>query len=397
MLKRLSFPELEYESSIFFLGPRKTGKSTYLKSRYPNSTKFNFLNSDIKIRYETKPQLLVDEIRAMKETGELIEPVILDEVQKVPELLNSVHQLIEDDGVRFILCGSSARKLHKQGVNLLGGRAITMKCFPFSYYELKINNTKFNLIKAMQRGLIPQHYLKEREGKELLKHYIINYLEQEIKQEALIRNTPSFYRFLDSLGFSNGELVNYSNIARDCGVSLYTVKEYYQIIIDTLLGTYIHPFKGNSKRQTISATPKFYLFDIGIANHLSNTFIESLDNSKAGKSFEHLIYLELLNYSQYKEKDVKINFWRTSHGYEVDFVISEYQKIKVAIECKLTKEVRSRDLKGITLFSEENEAEKLIIISQDKNKRLVKTKSGQKVMIMPWEDFLNDLWNQNIF
>ena len=280
---------------------------------------------------------------------------------------------------------------------MLGGRAIAKKCFPLTYGEITSDGLEFDLLKAMRNGLIPSHYLEENETKQLLNGYILKYLDLEIKQQGLVRKTASFTRFMDSLRYSNAELVNYTSIAKDYSVSAVTVKEYYQILCDTLIGTYLYPLQGANKRTSIYATPKFYLFDIGIANSISKTYIADLKSTDAGKSFEHFIYLELLAYNSYRDKFVDINFWRTKHGVEVDFIISEYKKIKVAIECKLTSNIRERDLKGINAFAEEHDAEKLIIVCQESSFLSMKTKSNKEVLIMPWQELLTDLWNDKIF
>lgn len=397
MIDRYIFPETETKSSIILLGTRKAGKSTYLNERYPNSTYADLLDPDTYDKYKSKRSAFLNEIETLKKTNKLIEPVIIDEIQKIPELLDSVHLLIEKYKIKFILCGSSARKLYRAGVNMLGGRAIGKRCFPLTYYEIVNSDIPFDLLKAMQQGLIPDHYLNDTEYKHIIRTYVREYIDLEIKAEGLVRNVDSFYKFVNSIGFCNTDLMNYSNIARDCGVTAKTVKTYYDILCETFMGSYIYPFKNSNKRQTISSTPKFYLFDIGIANHLSKDNIESLDSSAAGKLFEHFIYLELLAYNEYKDRFADFYFWRTKHDIEVDFIISQYKKVKVAIECKLSKNIRSRDLKSIEAFAEENDAEKLILVSLDTSFIIKQTKNGKDVYLMPYDMFLKDLWSGEFF
>ena len=396
VLERVIKLNLSPGQSAFFFGPRKTGKSTYLKHKFAGSKYYDLLKTDEFTRLMKEPHLLREEILALKKLGKLIQPVIIDEVQKIPTLLDEIHWLIENENISFILCGSSARKLHKAGVNLLGGRAIGKKCYPLVSAEFKLNNKDFNLLNAMQRGLVPSNYLTEN-YKPLLESYVNDYLTQEIKNESLVRNLPAFSKFLESVGFTNGELINYSNIAADCAVSANTIKEYYQILVDTLVGYFIYPLKFNHKRQVISATPKFYLFDVGVANWLSKISIVQLNGTAAGKSFEHFIYLELLAYSKYYDKFIDITYWRTKSGLEVDFIISENREIKLAIECKLSKQAKKNNLKGIFNFAEDYQADKLIVISQDPEIRLLKSKTGQVIIVMPWQVFLEDLWQGNIF
>lgn len=396
MLKRAISLNSDIKYSVFFFGPRKTGKSTYLKKKFPKSKYFDLLEKDVFNKLIVSPHLLREEILAAKENSDFSQPVIIDEIQKLPLLLDEVHWLIENANIIFILCGSSARKLYKAGVNLLGGRAISKKCFPLSFFEFFASKVNFDLLRAMQQGLIPSNYLED-DYQPLLDAYVHDYLALEIKNEGLVRSLPSFYKFLESVSFTNGELVNYSKVATDCAVSANTIKEYYQILCDTLVGNFIYPYKSSHKRQIISSTPKFYLFDIGIANWLSKTNITHLQGELAGKSFEHFIYLELLSYTKYNSKFVDIYFWRTKSGLEVDFIISEKREVKIAIECKISSCVKKSDLKGILAFSAENENTKMIVVSQDKSARLLDTPNGNKITIMPWQDFLKNLWEKEYF
>jgi len=232
-LLKLTLPE---QKSAFLWGARQTGKSYYLLEHFPKSVYYDLLETDLRARFEKSPSLLREEILALP-ANKLKQPIIIDEIQKVPDLLDEVHWLIEKQHVQFILCGSSARKLRKQGVNLLGGRALRYHFYPLTYTEIP----DFDLLTALNQGLLPAHYTSKH-ADALLEAYVLDYLNEEIRGEGLVRNLPSFSRFLDSVAFTNGEMTNYANIARDCGVSAKTVENYYQILIDTLLGYAIEPY-----------------------------------------------------------------------------------------------------------------------------------------------------------
>jgi len=230
-IKRILNIDLPPRQSAFLWGPRKTGKSTYLKERFPHSLVYDFLQTDLFLEFSKQPSLLRERLLA-KGNDVLNYPVILDEVQKVPQILDEVHWLIENKGLRFILCGSSARKLKRGKANLLGGRAWRYEMFPLVTAELE----NLNLLRVLNRGMMPDHYLQES-YKKALRAYTQDYLKEEVFDEGLTRNIPAFARFFDAMGYSHGELTNYSNIARECGVDSKTVKEYYQILVDTPLGT----------------------------------------------------------------------------------------------------------------------------------------------------------------
>ena len=368
-------------------GARKTGKSTFLKEHYPNSIYFDLLKIESYLPIAKDPSIFKEQL--LSNSKELLKlPIIIDEVQKIPILLNEIHWLIENMGMSFILCGSSARKLKRGAANLLGGRAWNHYFYPLVYKEIP----DFNLLKALNSGLIPSHYLSENYSKSQ-KAYIENYLKEEIQAEGIVRNLPSFARFLDSISFSHGQLTNFSNIARDCGIDSKTVKEYYQILIDTLLGNFIYPFKERLGRDIITTAPKFYLFDVGIANRLSNKRIEELRGEDAGKSFEHFILMEIIAYKGIMDKDFEINFWRTKSGHEVDFVLD---RGKIAVEVKISNQVQKIDLKGLIAFGERNKNSKLYVVSLDKNPRKIIVGNKSTILVLPYKHFLEKLWNGEI-
>lgn len=372
---------------MFLWGARQTGKSTFLRERFPESAYFDLLNTDLYTLYDKEPWAFREAIRLLP-AEQKEHPIIIDEIQRVPELLNEVHGLIENEGLSFILCGSSARKLRRGGVNLLGGRAWSYYFYPLVYPELK----DADLLRVLNYGTIPAHYLSEYPKKEL-KNYIGVYLREEIQAEGLVRQLNKFSRFLDSVAFSHGEILNYANIARDCHIDGKTVKEYYQILVDTLIGYFIEPYAKKNKRNIIVATPKFYLFDIGVANALKGVYLEKVSGSEAGRAFEHFILLELIAYKGLQDKDFKITFWRTNDSkYEMDFILGDAE---VAIEVKLTQSVNSSHFKSIKVFAEEHSPRTIILVCQEPRPRLIQQPYGD-VMVLPYKDFLEKLWAGNI-
>ncbi|MBM3403407.1 MAG: ATP-binding protein [Bacteroidetes bacterium] len=382
MLKRILNLELPEKQSAFLWGPRKTGKTTYLRSRFPDSINYDFLETDLFLEFSKKPSLLREHLLA-KDQKSLSDPVILDEVQKIPQIMDEVHWLIENKGFRFILCGSSARKLKRGGANLLGGRAWRFEMFPLATPELQ----DYDLFKILNRGLIPSHYLDENYSRSL-RAYTQDYLKEEVFAEGITRNVPSFSRFYDAMGYSHGELVNYSNIARDCGVDSKTVREYYQILVDTLMGKMIEPFKRRQNRQVISKSSKFYLFDVGLAGAITKRTLEEEKGEAFGKAFEHFILMEIMAYNSYHEVDFDINFWRTKSGLEVDFILGQGE---VAIEVKGTNRVEKRVIYPISVFSQEFRPKISLIVCNERTERIV-----DGIRIVPYRIFLSDLWEGKI-
>ncbi len=375
---------LPKKQSAFLWGARKTGKSSYLHSHYPQSLYFDFLDTQRFMQFTRAPYTFREEVLA-QEPSLLEQPIIIDEVQKIPDVLNEVHWLIENANAQFILCGSSARQLKTQSTNLLGGRAWIYHFYPLIFPEIP----KFDLLKAMQRGLIPDNYVSEDDViQNNLQAYVDVYLTDEIRNEGLVRNLAGFARFLDVAGLSNGDMINFNNIARDCGVERETVQNYYQILIDTMLGYFIYPYNKKIKRDIIMSVPKFYLFDIGIANYLSRQIITDLKGAAAGKCFEHYILMELIAYKSFMRKRFDICYWRTKTGLEVDFVLGNAE---IAIEIKISNQVHLSDLKGLVAFCEEHKKAKAIVVSQDVKPR--KLLEPIEIDILPWQLFLEKLWN----
>lgn len=364
------------KSSCFLWGPRQTGKSTLLKTLFPNAPYYDLLLSDEFERLNRRPAFLREELLA----NTLVGPVIIDEVQKIPQLLDEVQWLIVNHHIQFILSGSSARKLKRDGGNLLGGRAVRYELYPLVSSEIE----HFNLLHALNNGLLPNHYLAE-DSSRLRSAYIGDYLKEEIAAEALSRNIPAFARFLEVAAFSQGEIVNFTNIAQECGLSANTAKDYFQILVDTLIGYWLPAYQKRAKRRLVQA-PKFYFFDVGIANTLLKREAINYGTEIFGRAFEQFIFQELMAHRHYSGQEYAISYWRTTSGFEVDFIIGNGEKT-IAVEVKGVPEVQSRHLKGLRAFAEEHPASKLIVVSLDARPRLV-----DGIHILPVQDFLNTLW-----
>jgi predicted AAA+ superfamily ATPase len=362
------------KQSLFLWGARQTGKSTLLKQLFPDGLWFDLLKSDVYRRYQKDPSQFREVIIA-NTTSKV---VIVDEIQKLPELLNEIHWLIENYQVRFIMSGSSPRKIIRSNANLLVGRGLRYELYPFIQAEIP----EFNLLKALNNGLLPRHYLSQN-PKKMIEAYLGNYLRDEIISEAKIRNINAFNLFLEAAAFSNGEIINYTNIASECGVSSVTVRDYFQILEDTLIGRFVPSFQKKPKRRVILA-PKFYYFDVGIANYLLKRGSIEIGSEAFGNALEHFIYQELYAHSSYSDLNYSISYWRTTSQIEVDFILGNHE---VAVEVKGTNNVQSRHLKGLKSFSEEYKVKKLVIVSNDPMERSI-----GDITILPWNLFLKKLW-----
>jgi uncharacterized protein len=364
------------KESAFLWGARQTGKSTLIKALYPHvQYYFDLLLNNEFERFQRNPSLL----REILEFADNTQPVIIDEIQRLPDLLFEIQWLIVNRNIQFILSGSSPRKIIRTGGNLLGGRAVRYELYPLIYPEIP----DFDLMKALNNGLLPRHYLTQNPEK-LLSAYIGSYLKDEIMAEARIRNILSFSRFLETAAFSNGEMVNYSNIAADCGVSAITIKEYYQILEDTLTGRFLPSFQKKPKRRVIIA-PKFYYFDIGITNYLLKRGRIEMGSESFGKVFEHFIYNEIYAHSRYSDLNYQISYWRTTSQIEVDFILGDHE---IAVEVKATNNANLRHFKGLISFGEEYNVKKLILVSNDPVPRKI-----NNIIVLPWKIFLDQLWS----
>ena len=378
-MKRFLGIDLSENNAFFLWGARKIGKTTYLRNEFEDALYLDMLKTSVSQKYELNPDLLREEIVANKP-----ELVIIDEIQKVPQLLDEIHWCIENTSTKFILCGSSARKLIRMNANLLGGRAWRYEMFPLTTAEI---GEDFDLLRAMNHGLIPQHYFSKNPTR-FLESYVLDYLSHEIKAEATVRKMPAFHRFLEIAAISNSEIINFSNIARDCGVSSVTVKEYFQILQDTLLGFMLPPFRKKIKRTPVESS-KFYFFDMGITRALRRMLLIQEESVEFGHFFEHFILMEIRAAMSYFNRYKSIYFWRTNCGKEVDIIIGE---AKWAIEIKTSKQKSVKDFKGLIAFGEEFPNAKLFAITFDDTKRLI----DNKITVFPWQEFLQQLWTNTL-
>ena len=375
---RLLDVDLPPRQSAFLWGARQTGKSTYLQQRFPDSLRFDLLDTDLAIDLLRRPALLRERLLTQP-ARRLAKPVIIDEVQKAPEVLDEVHRLIEERGLRFILCGSSARKLKRGRANLLGGRAWRYEMFPFVSAELG----SVDLLQALNRGMMPAHYLS-RGYRKSLAAYVRDYLAEEVFAEGLTRNVAAFARFFEAAGYSHGQLTNYANIARDCGVDAKTVREYYQILCDTLLGRMVMPYRKRQERRVLSRTPKFYLFDVGVAGALTKRRVAEPRGEQFGHALEHFILMELTAHASYRELHYDIHYWRTRSGLEVEFILGAGE---VAVEVKGSAQVRDRELRPLRAFVQEHRPRAALVVSNEPAER-----EAGGIRIVPWEQFLRRLW-----
>ncbi len=304
--------------------------------------------------------------------------IVIDEIQRVPDLLNEIHRLIESSNHTFLLTGSSARKLRRGKANLLAGRIWSAGMFPLIHREIK----DFSLDRYLRYGGLPAVYLSKYPEEEL-DAYVNTYLTEEIMAEGLIRRLPPFSRFLKTIALANGEMINFSKLANDCQVPPSTVTEYVSLLEDTLVGFLLPAWTESKKRKAIK-TGKFYFFDPGITHILAGTETLERNSNLYGKSFKQFIFMELRAYLSYKRKKLPLTYWRSKTGHEVDFLVGT----KSAIEVKASKKVSTRDFKGLKYLNEENVFENFILVSQDPISTVT-----DGIKTMHWKNFLSDLWN----
>ncbi len=369
--------------TFFLWGPRQTGKTTLLKESYGGARWIDLLRSDEFRRYMARPELLRQEIEATPpDAGQQI---VIDEVQKVPALLDEVHWLIENRDLHFALCGSSARKVKRGAANLLGGRAIRYELSGLSASEL---GREFDLDRMLNFGYLPRIYGASRPNR-LLDAYIADYLKEEIAAEGFVRNLPTFSDFLDAAALCDGEIVNFSNIARECGVSSHTTKSHFQILEDTLIGRWLPAYRKRPKRRTIGA-PKFYFVDVGIVNRLARRGELQRGSELYGKAFENWVFHELTAYSHYKECDDLLSYWRLASGVEVDFVLGD---MAVAIEAKSSAKITRNHLRALrSLAVDFPDVGSRIVVCREPKPR--KTDDG--IDILPVDVFTDRLWDGDI-
>ncbi len=385
LYNRLISLNINSKKSAFLWGTRQTGKSTLLKSKFPSAIYIDLLKSDLYARYLSAPKLLREELSA----APVKTPVIIDEIQKIPMLLDEVHWLIENKGITFILCGSSARKLKRGHANLLGGRAMRYELFGLASRELA---TDFDLIKLVNRGYLPPHYLAdESEIKRLLLSYVGDYLKEEIAAESLVRNITGFHDFLAKAALSDTEIISYSSFARDVGVSANTIKEYYSILVDTLIGWNLPAYSRKPKRRTVAA-PKFYFGDVGIVNHLAQRGAITPGSELFGKAFENWVAHELRSFNHYADRFEDLAYWRLTTGVEVDFIVGK--NALMACEAKASSRVTSDHLHGLREFKKDfPQTAKTIVVSLEEISRLTE----DNILILSVKDFVKQLWDGELF
>ena len=379
--RMLSLPESGTET-FFLWGPRQAGKSTLLKLRYPDGVWVDLLKADEFRRYVARPELLREELEASG--PDPARQVVIDEIQRVPALLDEVHWLIENRGLHFALCGSSARKVRRGGANLLGGRAIRHEMRGLTAREI---GDAFDLDRALNHGYLPRIYESAR-PRRLLDAYIADYLREEVAAEGLVRNLPAFSGFLDAAALSDGDPVNYSNIARECGVSGPTAKSYLDILTDTLLARRLPRWQRRAKRR-LAGAPKLYFDDVGVVNRLARRGEVERGSDVYGKAFENWVFHELSAFASYRDLDEQLTYWRLPSGIEVDFVIGN---MRLAIESKATANITRKHLKGLRTLAEEHpEVRKMVICLEPRPRR---TDDG--IDIVPATDFAHRLWRGDL-
>lgn len=372
IIRRLFALNLPQGRSAFLWGPRKVGKSYWITHYLSQITLIDLLKTDVFAEYVSRPALLRE--RYQNHQG----LIVIDEIQKIPALLDEIHWLIENKDLSFLLTGSSARKLRRGHANLLGGRAWRRTMTPLSILEVD----QFDLERVMITGLLPPHYLSP-EPLEDLRAYVDDYLKEEIAAEALTKNIPAFSEFLRVAAITSSELINYVNIARETGISHKVVRTYFDILEDTYLGFRIPPWKKSQNRRMIT-TEKFYLFDVGLTNYLARCQ-PRVGSAEFGKSFEHYILMEFKAYQAYKTPDLSITFWRTSTGREVDFILGDKQ---LAIEIKGSSQVHKGSIGSLLALLEDGPVKKCCVVCLEKEPRWI----HPSVEVIPWRMFLDRLW-----
>ncbi len=365
--------------SVFLFGPRQTGKTTLLRQQFPAARWYNLLETDVFFRLSARPRIMRDEIASSGVDRE--NPVIIDEIQKLPVLLDEVQLLIDRDSIPFVLTGSSARKLVRSGSNLLGGRARVRKLFPLTSAELRELGV-LDLQRMLCFGTLPGIWFSSDSADDLAA-YCGTYLQQEIQQEGIVRRIDAFSRFLRTAATMNTELVNFEAVASDAAVPARTVREYFEVLSDTLIAEVLEPYRRGAKRKAIS-TGKLYFFDVGVSNTLRGVRFVERGTEGWGKALEHFIYTELRAWLSYTRDDRPLTFWRTRHGKEVDFVVGD----DLAIEVKAHPNPADRHLSGLRAIADEGPfRRRLLVYDGDAPRRIT-----DGIEILPVNLFLQKLW-----
>ena len=364
----------DFKGSAFLFGPRMTGKTALLK-KITNAKYFDLLDRDLEITLRGNPRIFLEELKTLPKKSR----VIVDEIQKIPSLLDYVQIGIEELKLNFFLSGSSARKLKRGSANLLGGRASDLKLHPLTSKEIA---KSFNIQRAMIFGTLPriESLILDGENKaavRLLKSYYTTYLKEEIQAEAIVRHLDSFQRFLNVAAQSNAQMIEYANISRECSVPMETVKGYYQVLEDTLIGNFVWPWDRSERKK---ARPKFYFFDCGVLRAIQNLAGVASVPSEEGFLFETWFLNELIKIRDYEEKQLRISLWREG-DWEIDFLIEDGRGPIMAFECKSSKQIKNTP--SLNTFRDRFPKVPLIICSLvDTSKR--KLENG--AVIYPWND-----------
>lgn len=371
-------PHLE-EKSVLLLGPRRSGKTFLIEHQVKPDLSFNLLRSEDFNKLSFDPSIIEKSIQKNTKI------ISIDEIQKLPRLMDEVHSIIEKKkDIRFILTGSSAKNIKKSHTSLMAGRVRVMHLCPFVYPEIKKHN--FNLEHFLLSGGLPPVYLSTNSWEEL-KDYSGSYLREEIQASAFVRKIENYSRFLDAAATTSGQLLNFEQVASDTMIPSRTIKDYYSLLEETLIGHTLNPMRKPGSRKEI-ATSKFYFFDLGVLNSYLRRKKVASGTVIFGDLFEHFIFLELKAYQLYNRADWDLEFWRTKYKDEVDFVID---KGNVIIEVKSTSKVQSKHLEGLKKFRSISPNKRAILVSQENEKRI-----SDGIEIYPWSIFLNELWGHNI-
>ena len=366
--------------TFFLWGPRQAGKTTLLKEHYGDCRWVDLLKADQFRRYVANPEFLRQELEA--EGGGDRPQIVIDEIQKVPALLDEVHWLMENRDVQFALCGSSARKVRRGAANLLGGRAVRYQLHGLTAAEI---GPGFDLDRLLNHGYLPRIFGADRPGR-LLEAYIADYLREEVAAEGLVRNLPAFSGFLDAAALSDGELINFANIGTDCGVSGHTARSYFGILEDTLLGRWLPAYRKRPKRR-VTAAPKFYLSDVGVVNRLARRGTLARGSDAYGRAFENWVFHELSAYLDYADDGDGLTYWRLAGGTEVDFVVGD---MRLAVEAKATGRVVARHLKGLrSLVTDHPDVGRRVVVCLEDRPR--RTEDG--IDVLPADAFVTRLWD----
>src|SRR5262245_31962847 len=383
MFRRLvRLPERPRES-FFLWGPRHTGKSTLLKELYPQARRIDLAKTEEFVRYGEKPTLLREEL----EEGPRPPVVVVDEIQKVPPLYDQVRWLVENRGCVFAMSGSSSRALGPAGSERgNGSRVARFDLFGLTSAEI---GRAFDLVRMLNHGYLPRHYTSDAPAR-ALRSYIQSYIKEEVLLPGLTRNLPAFSAFLSQAALSDAELINYATMARECGVSAPTARDYYRILVDTRLGRYLPAFTKRPKRRVIGA-PKFFFADVGIINVLAGRGPLAPGSELFGRAFENWVFHELTAASHYRERYLDLAYWRLASGIEVDFLLGD---LRCAVEAKGYSRITSDHLKGLRqLAVDQPTVRRRVVASLEPSPRV--TEDG--IEILPWRVFLDRLWSGELW